>query len=626
MSSPVVFQNPVTTALFPAASVVGVADPSPELAALPAGTVLPAVVFPTDGSGRSVVAVVLPDGAETSFDIKPPRPVAVDTPVTIKIQPPEIKGGLNFKIFFSAPLPDVGLAARTLDTTVRTAAPAVVPPDPSAAVSVTVTAFPVLNIPESVAALANETADAALPPIAPPDAKITVEISAPPRNPSAPATSPLPDHRPATPAVSAAPETPVFPKEAPTPPAPVPAPAVQTTPPAPNAEPAFRQTVAAPAENPVPTAEAPRFDARPPVSAVFAYRSADLSDAPAFAAPLPDLPARSGETPPEQPLPVPRSDVFFPRPEATSGAPSAPPAFSPPPDDAARGQAPVFKGVVFNPDNAARSPLIVTPAGVLQIEEPVFFPHMTPVSVKIVPPPAPDASAVFAPSAGLKDATAMRVLASALDRLRAVDEQAFETVKSVLPRVGGKLPTLMLAYMNAAARNVPFAAFLGEANVAALNKSEHGKSVLAALEKEFSAVPKKAAGGQSSWTAWDIPILSGTVVEPVSLYLQRPNADESRRAQTDRKQASVRFVLDLNLTALGAIQLDGLARRKDRRFDLIVRHRDELPSAFDESVRGIFARTLAALNYAGAVKVDKTDDFVDFHDESEPAAKRGVLV
>ena len=67
MSSPVVFQYPVTTALFPAAPAAGVVDLPPELAALPVGTVLPAVVFPPDESGLSTVAVVLPDGAEISF-------------------------------------------------------------------------------------------------------------------------------------------------------------------------------------------------------------------------------------------------------------------------------------------------------------------------------------------------------------------------------------------------------------------------------------------------------------------------------------------------------------------------------------------------------------------------------
>lgn len=611
MSSPVVFQYPVTTALFPAAPAAGVVDLPPELAALPVGTVLPAVVFPPDESGLSTVAVVLPDGAEISFAIKPARPVTVDTPVTIKIQPPETKGGPNFKIIFSAPLPDVGLAARTLNTATGTAAPAVVPPDPSAAVSVTVTAFPVLNIPESVAALANEIADAALPPIAKPDAKITVEISAKPAPPPPLNSSRPPIADAALPEKSATPVDPkasVFTKETTaTPQTPVPArtdqTAFSTAQPAPTTATAFQPTAAKTLEHSAAPAETANFDARPP-----------------------DLPAKSVETPPEQPHSVSRPDnpdAPFRSAETTAVRSAFP--FQTASDTAARERASVFKGVVFNPDNAVRPPLIVTSAGVLQPEEPVFFPHMTPVSVKIVPP-APDVSDGFAPSADLKDPTAMRVLASALDRLRAVDEQAFETVKSVLPRVGGKLPALMLAYANAAARNVPFAAFLGETNIAALNKSEHGKSVLTALEKAFSAAPRKAAGGQSSWTAWDIPILSGTVVEPVSLYLQRPNEGEFRRAQTDRKQAGVRFVLDLNLTALGAIQLDGLARRKDRRFDLIVRHRDELPSVFDETVRGIFARTLSALNYTGAVKVDKTDDFIDFRDEFGSTAKRGVLV
>lgn len=600
MSSPVVFQNPVTTAFFPAASTVRVIAPSPELAALPVGTVLPAVVFPPNDSGISTVTVVLPDGAEASFDIKSPRPVSVETPVTIKISTSDIKDGLSFKITFSAPLPDIKQVGRTLDTTVfpRTAAPDVSLPAPSDGVSVTVTAFPVLNIPESVAALADEIADAFPIPTAPFDAKTTIEIIANPL-PSPQTQNPLPPSD----------NTVLLPEQA-----------AKRTVPAMSDAPVFAvkaTTVPPTTVSPSPTVESSPFNLdAPPVKAVFAYQSS----APAAPAEPPRaVPTHSGEKATDQSVLPRKSEISSPAAVQTapqtrlSDSPSAPPA--------------VFKGVVFNPDNAADRPLIVTNAGVLRPEDPVFFPHLTPVFIKVLPS-APDVSTNFAPIPDLKDATAMRVLTSALENLRAVDEQAFESVKSVLPQVGGKLPALMLSYMNAAARGVPFADFIGEANIAALNKSEHGKAVLKTLEKEFSATPKKVSGGQSSWTGWDIPILSGTVVEPVSLYLQRPNGDETRRDKPFHKGADIRFVLDLNLTALGSFQLDGLARRKDRRFDLIVRHRDELPSVFDETVRGIFAQTLSALNYTGTVKVDRTDDFIVLApDASEnDTLKRGVLV
>ena len=619
MSSPVVFQNPVTTAFFPAASTVRVITPSPELAALPVGTVLPAVVFPPNDSGISIVTVVLPDGAEASFDIKSPRPVSVETPVTIKIATSDIKDGLSFKITFSAPLPDIKQVGRTLDTTVfpRTAAPDVSLPAPSDGVSVTVTAFPVLNIPESVAALADEIADAFPIPTAPFDAKTTIEIIANPlpspqtQNPPPPSDNAvlLPEQA-AKQTVPAMSDAPVFAVKATTVPP-------TTVLPSPPVEASVPQT---PDASFIPAVESPPFDLdTPPVKAVFAYQSFTSSAPAAPAEPPRAVPTHSGEKATDQPVLPRKSEISSPAAVQTapqtrlSDSPSAPPA--------------VFKGVVFNPDNAADRPLIVTNAGVLRPEDPVFFPHLTPVFIKVLPS-APDVSTNFAPMPDLKDATAMRVLTSALESLRAVDEQAFESVKSVLPQVGGKLPALMLSYMNAAARGVPFADFIGEANIAALNKSEHGKAVLKTLEKEFSATPKKVSGGQSSWTGWDIPILSGTVVEPVSLYLQRPNGDETRRDKPFHKGADIRFVLDLNLTALGSFQLDGLARRKDRRFDLIVRHHDELPSVFDETVRGIFAQTLSALNYTGTVKVDRTDDFIVLApDASEnDTLKRGVLV
>ena len=86
-------------------------------------------------------------------------------------------------------------------------------------------------------------------------------------------------------------------------------------------------------------------------------------------------------------------------------------------------------------------------------------------------------------------------------------------------------------------------------------------------------------------------------------------------------------MLDLNLTKLGKLQMEGLARRTEQRFDLIVRHQNDLPSFFDDDIQRIFIQTLSALNYTGTVKVDRTDDFISFTAEEENNdIKRGVLV
>lgn len=624
MSSPVTsFQALGSTAPTAFSTAVTLVDAPEQLRALPAGSVLPAVLTPPETPDQTpVLTLDAPDGEQLVLHIKPAHVPSVPTPVTIKILPPEFKEAVSFRIHFSAPLPDIGEAAQTMATT-ETASPAPVASAPVKPVAAQ--AFVVRSVPEQVAALIAEIDDIPLETPLPPDIPVAVELMPEqnalpvltrPQTPDIPADltkAPLPQ-KGADELVTiiemprGEPETPPLPAQQQQPPlsaAPTVSVSTFSPPPAdaPVAQPAVIETPA-----PVPTDATP-VPAQTPSAPVIAAVSAP--DPAVFeSAPLSDIPAKpAADTPP--PLP------FQPPEPAVKDAPRSP---------ASADGAPVLKGVVFHPDDD-RPVLIATKSGALALDTAVRLPHLTPVSVKVFPPAVFDAPVLEkTPLPEFKNT--WTVLTHALDTLRQTDESAFEAVKAVLPQTGGKLPALMLSYMNAAARGVSFSDFIGEANVAALAKTENGATLLKRLEREFSTAAKKATDGKNAWKGWDIPLLSGSVVEPVSLYLQRPNTDEFRRAQTDRKQAGVRFAVDINLTRLGKIQLEGLAHRQTRRFDLILRHQNALPPDFDAAVRGIFTQTLTALNYTGTVKVDKTDDFIVFAPDTDEndALKRGVLV
>lgn len=630
MSSPVTsFQALGSTAPTAFSTAVTLVDAPEQLRALPAGSVLPAVLTPPETPDQTpVLTLDAPDGEQLVLQIKPAHVPSVPTPVTIKILPPEFKEAVSFRIHFSAPLPDIGEAAQTMAAPPETthAAPVFAAVKPVAA-----QAFVVRSVPEQVAALIAKIDDVPLETPLPPDVPVAVELTPEqnalpvltrPQTPDIPADltkAPLPQ-KGADELVTiiemprGEPETPPLPAQQQQPPlSAAPTVSVPVLPPAdtPVAQPAVIETPAPVTDTPaapVPTDATPvpaQIPAAPVIAAVSAPDPAVFESAP-----LSDIPAKpAADTPP--PLP------FQPPEPAVKDAPRSP---------AAADGAPVLKGVVFHPDDD-RPVLIATKSGALALDTAVRLPHLTPVSVKVFPPAVFDAPVLEkTPLPEFKNT--WTVLTHALDTLRQTDESAFEAVKAVLPQTGGKLPALMLSYMNAAARGVSFTDFIGEANVAALVKTENGASLLKRLEREFSTSAKKATDGKNGWKGWDIPLLSGSVVEPVSLYLQRPNTDEFRRVQTDRKQAGVRFAVDINLTRLGKMQLEGLAHRQTRRFDLILRHQNALPPDFDAAVRGIFTQTLTALNYTGTVKVDKTDDFIVFAPDTDEndAVKRGVLV
>lgn len=284
----------------------------------------------------------------------------------------------------------------------------------------------------------------------------------------------------------------------------------------------------------------------------------------------------------------------------------------------------ILKGTVFS-YGADSSAVIVTKIGILALENNVKLPDLTPVTVKITDVRLPT---LLERDPLPAERNTWTILNHALETLKQTDEAAYDAFKAVLPQAGNKLPALMISFMQAAVREgATVRSWLGEANIAALQKTASGQQILKRLEREFSTSAKKATDGQNVWKGWDIPLLSGNVVEPVSLFLQRPPEDAERHEKYAPLQNAVRFVLDMNLSRLGKIQLEGIAGRQKQRFDLIIRHRNDMPPEFEPTVRALFVKTLDALSYAGNLKISKTEEFIDLRPAAETdTAKRGMLV
>ena len=262
-----------------------------------------------------------------------------------------------------------------------------------------------------------------------------------------------------------------------------------------------------------------------------------------------------------------------------------------------------MKAVVVKPSPDSK-PVLLTEAGVIVPTETVALPPLTPVAVKITEIVAP---VVEQPA----EKTVWTVLSDALKTIERTDAPAFENFKAVLPSISPKLPALMLSYVKAASKNIPLETWLGEQNAAAIRKTQGGEVLLKRLEREFT--PKKAADRQETpWKSFDIPFLTGTAIEPVSLYLQRPPEDLERRTAGQKSGGGVRFVVDLSLSRLGKIQLEGLAHRQNRTFSLTIRTQNALPDGAEAHIKFLFTQTLSALSYAGGVQVRQTNDFIDF--------------
>lgn len=615
-------------------------DVPAELTRLPAGTVLTAdVVAYTDTQNACVLNVALPDGSTVAFQTNAAFPESAGNTVSFKILPNEAA-------------PDT-LTVRLIAPKTPDGAPQAQIPVSAAANDVVVQNAPVVsgrilqNIPPQLdLSLFEPPAPDSLPKGAQLELRL-IAIEPPAARPQAaaqPVLSPnTPDSATALPADSA-PQA-VLPQPAPTmkenapvsaafapqPPAPTlenppqfsvlpmpsdatPSEAVgQTTAQtiAPPATPALSASdIPAPSITPVLKESAPLDAPLPPQQVNPAQTTTQVQNAPAasqsFAPALPSSDFSSASAPPDAP-----ENTVLPQ-IAPDGKSASVPS--------------EIKGVFVQP-KASEPPMIVSGAGVIALNEKISVPHLSTLTLKIVsltPPeiPVPD----FSPAQ--ENASPWNVLNEAISALEQIDAPAVDALKTVLVQTGNKMPALILNYLNAVNAGADVRAWLGDANVRALESlGKRGQAVLKQLEKEFSSGAKKMTDGKSVWKGYDIPFMTGTAVEPVSLYLQQSSeALEERAKNKPAPVTAVRFVLDLNLTKLGRVQLEGLSQRAKRSFNLNIRHAYPFDASFEDRVRALFTKTLDALNYTGVVALKRTDEFIEIKEErAAPAASDGGL-
>ena len=175
------------------------------------------------------------------------------------------------------------------------------------------------------------------------------------------------------------------------------------------------------------------------------------------------------------------------------------------------------------------------------------------------------------------------------------DPAAAAKVAERVPTPGRKLTAAALLFL-AAARHGDLGGWLeaGAAPTGRPETEEPLKRLAAAWRTHLGEDADRDAS--DAWRSLVMPFHDGVMLRPLVFHLRRrtPKGDS---AQGDAGET--RFLLDLDLTALGALQLDGLIR--SRRFDLMLRGAARLDRTMRHELNLLFQESLSALGYAGAL-------------------------
>lgn len=282
---------------------------------------------------------------------------------------------------------------------------------------------------------------------------------------------------------------------------------------------------------------------------------------------------------------------------------------------------PPVEGAVPSPPQAASTPLaqgatlaavvvraaptgsavLATPIGEISLPLRGALPPGSQVMLEITGPasnsaPAAPATALSTTVDAMIQSRSWPALDEAVRALAIADPPlAHHLINQVLPRPDGHLAAGIQFFLMAL-RGGDLRSWLGEAPVRALERVR--PDLKDKLGEDFAELKSTADRSQpGDWRTYLIPFHTGHDVDPIRLHLRGSQGEDDE----DEKSAGSRFLIDVTLTRLGRIQLDGLVRQREKHMDLIVRSDRPFPSGMRTDILTIFANAADVTGMKGGL-------------------------
>jgi hypothetical protein len=232
----------------------------------------------------------------------------------------------------------------------------------------------------------------------------------------------------------------------------------------------------------------------------------------------------------------------------------------------------------------------------LYVKQPANVPVGSTLLITIEPSRANAPTLLPMPDIG-NSGTLQQVLATIAQADPTLARQIMESIiPQPNPALAGALFLLFAAF-----QQTDWRAWLGPSAADILSRM--GKAELIAklsqgLSEAGQAVHDPVVG---AWRSYSVPLYANGQFQTLHFYV---HGDRHWRggqggAEANSGAKSVRFLIDMRLSKLGAMQLDGFVR--PQQLDMIIRSETMLPEGLDQNLRQTYANTLSAVGYAGTL-------------------------
>jgi len=159
----------------------------------------------------------------------------------------------------------------------------------------------------------------------------------------------------------------------------------------------------------------------------------------------------------------------------------------------------------------------------------------------------------------------------------------------------------------------------GDNNLRALERTgPRGAHLARTISGEVAQLSAQSREATGEWRSTPIPWNANGEIEKINLITRREDSPDDEKEDNSGKKGGLRFLLDLELTNLGALQLDGMVREDAHGFDLMIRSHEALDNFIRHDLTGLFIATNQAVGLKGQLTFQVTQKFADPIGASEP--------
>lgn len=182
-------------------------------------------------------------------------------------------------------------------------------------------------------------------------------------------------------------------------------------------------------------------------------------------------------------------------------------------------------------------------------------------------------------------------------------EAAARHQPQLVPRTGAALTT-EIVFLMTALKGGDFRKWIGDDNITQLELQ--GKAnMLGQLATDFKALGTIPADPRDNhWHQLLIPLAHEQQIHPVKLFTKGQEHESPNGTQNTTNH----FLVDLELTKLGRLQIDGLVQQRGTitQFDAVIRTDKQWDTHIQQDIRAIYERAQAISGFSGSVRFDTT--------------------